>query len=91
MRLLGRAPAATPRLELLTRDGCHLCEEMAAVLDSTLPELGLTYRRVDVDTDPDLRRRFGETIPVLLRDGKPVAKVRLGAADLRRILARRRG
>ncbi|MGE5233009.1 MAG: glutaredoxin family protein [Acidobacteriota bacterium] len=91
MRRFGRAPAGTIGLELLTRGGCHLCEEMAAVLDATLPELGLGYRRVDVDADPDLRQRFGETIPVLLRDGLPVAKVRVSANDLRRILARRRG
>ncbi len=90
MSLFRKAPAAPPRLELLTRPGCHRCEEMAAVLDATLPALGLTYAPVDVDSDPDLRRRFGETIPVLLRDGKPVAKVRVDADRLRRILARRR-
>ena len=76
--------------ELVTRKRCHLCDEMKAVLDSELPALGLGYLLVDVDSDPSLRDRFGETVPVLLRDGKPVAKVRLDRRQLLRIVRRRR-
>ena len=78
------------RFELLTRPGCHLCEEMATVLEDVLPRHGLTWRPRDVDSDPELRRRFGEVIPVLLRDGRPVAKIRLDEAGLERIIRRRR-
>jgi hypothetical protein len=63
---------------------------MAALLDAVLPEYGLAFSRLDVDGDPELRRRFGETVPVLLRDGQPVAKVRLDEERLRRLIARRR-
>ncbi len=79
------------KLELLTRPGCHLCEEMAAVLDAVLPGEGLAYATVDVDSRPELRARFGDVVPVLLRDGRPVAKVKLDERRLRRIIARRRG
>jgi Glutaredoxin-like domain (DUF836) len=78
------------RYEMVTRAGCHLCDEMAAVLDAVLPAHGLTWAPVDVDTDPDLQVRFGEVVPVLLRDGRPVAKVRLDVLTLERILRRRR-
>ena len=74
-----------PRLEMVTRAGCHLCDEMAAELDAA----GLEYGSLDVDADPRLRARFGEVVPVLLRDGKPVAKVRVDAARLRRLVRRR--
>ncbi len=74
------------RWELVTRRGCHLCDEMAAVLRAA----GLAYTARDVDRDPELRRRFGEVVPVLLRDGRPVAKVRLTRERLRRIVRRRR-
>lgn len=84
-----RAPAS-PRFELLTRAGCHLCDSMAAVLDRGLPPLGLGYTTVDVDRDDALRERFGDVVPVLLRDGEPVAKVRLDQRQLLRIVARRR-
>jgi len=48
----------SPQLDLLTRVGCHLCEEMRQVLDRVLPSMELDYRTVDVDTDADLASRF---------------------------------
>lgn len=76
--------------DLVTRENCHLCDEMKAVLDAEMPALGLGYRTLNVDADPDLRARFGDTVPVLLRDGKPVAKVRIDREQLLRIVRRRR-
>ena len=77
-------------LLLVTRAGCHLCDDMAHLLDCALPELGLAYEAVDVDADEAYRARFGEVVPVLLRDGLPVAKIRLDKEQLTRILRRRR-
>jgi hypothetical protein len=62
---------------------------MAAVLDEVLPALGQSYSLRDVDAEPDLEARFGDTVPVLLRDGQPVAKVRLDRRTLERIVRRR--
>jgi len=76
--------------ELVTRKGCHLCDEMAELLDAVLPAHGLTYTPRDVDAEPELRARFSDIVPVLLRDGVPVAKVRLDRGGLERILRRRR-
>ncbi len=79
-----------PEWRLLTRAGCHLCDEMAAVLDRVLGVEGESWSAVDVDLDPELSSRWGATIPVLLRDGTPVAKVRLDERQLRRLIAGRR-
>ena len=79
----GKAP---PRFELVTRKGCHLCDEMEAELEAS----GIEYSSLDVDRHPELRARFSDVVPVLLRDGKPVAKVRVNAARLRRLVRRRR-
>jgi hypothetical protein len=79
-----------PVFELLTRDGCHLCHEMEAVLRRVLPPQGQRLRLRDVDSDPALLQRFGDVLPVLLRDGLPVAKVRLSEAQARRLARRRR-
>jgi len=76
--------------EMVTREGCHLCDEMAAVLDAILPSYGLTWSPRDVDADPELRARFTDVVPVLLRDGAPVAKVRLDRRSLIRIVEGRR-
>jgi glutaredoxin len=78
------------RYRLLTRAGCHLCDDMARLLDDVLPRRGLDYESVDVDGDPALRERFGQSVPVLLRDDSVVAKVRTDRAQLERIVARRR-
>jgi glutaredoxin len=78
------------RYELLTRNECHLCDEMKAVLDRVFGELGVEYESVDVDRDELLIERYGHTVPVLLRDGRVVAKVRLSDRQAQRIIRRRR-
>lgn len=85
-----RRRSAPTRLTLLTREGCHLCDEMARLLDEVLPGLGGEWVALDVDSDPRLAARWGEVVPVLLRDGKAVAKVRLERRQLERIVRRRR-
>lgn len=50
---------------LYSTDGCALCERALDGLLS-MPELsGLTLRVVDVATEDELLRRYGERIPVL--------------------------
>ena len=88
--MFGRGNAPAARYELVTRTGCHLCHEMAALLDAVLPAYGLTWQPVDVDGNPTLRLRYGEAVPVLLRDGKPVAKIRVDRVGLERIVRRQR-
>ena len=63
---------------------------MKAVLDAVLPSLGLGYTCVNVDRSPALLERFSDVVPVLLRDGRAVAKVRLDEETLRRLVARSR-
>lgn len=80
----------SPRFQLLSRPRCHLCEEMEELLHEVLPERGLRFTVHDVDSDPEWRTRFGEVVPVLLRNGKPVAKIRLDRRQLTRIVERNR-
>ena len=65
-------------------------DEMEEILSQVLPLHGLTYELVNVDGDRELRSRYGEVIPVLLRDGKVVAKIRVEPGRLERIVRRRR-
>jgi len=50
----------------------------------TLPPLDV----VDVDSDPELARRHGLHIPVLLLDGTVVCRHRLDSDELARLLRR---
>ena len=61
---------------LLTRPGCHLCEEF---LDELEQAFGGRYTLTErcVDDRPDWRERFGSLIPVLLgADGSVVCTTR---------------
>lgn len=59
---------------------------MERVLEEILPRYGETFAVEDVDSRTDWQERFGEVIPVLLREGRPVAKIRLRQRELERIV-----
>ncbi len=65
------------RLRLYSRPGCHLCDQMRREVDELLADRPREWEVVDVDGDPDLIRRYGETLPVLLVNGRMFARVRL--------------
>ena len=65
------------QLTLLSRPGCHLCEEMRREVDALLADRPHEWAVVDVDSDPDLARRYGDSIPVLFVEGHLFAKIRL--------------
>jgi len=75
------------RLTLYSRPGCHLCEEMKAVIDRLATDSQLALTEIDISTDPDLEARYGTEIPVLIADGKKVAKYRISETQLRRMIA----
>ena len=69
------------------RRDCQLCDEMLeelAALGRRLPLPPLEV--VDVDSDPQLKRRYGLEVPVLLLDGTVVCRHRLDLSELTRLL-----
>lgn len=84
---LGTPPPPKPmELTLYTRAGCHLCEEAKAQLGPLVREFGLALVEVDVDTDPELKARFGEEVPVIFLDGRKVGKFHVDVKQVRRRL-----
>jgi len=65
------------RLRLLSRPGCHLCEEMRRQVEEILADVERQWENVNVDSDPELARRYGEMIPILFVNGRLFAKIRL--------------
>jgi glutaredoxin len=78
-------------LTLYSRPGCHLCDEMKAVVDRVARSVPLTMEVVDISTDAQLEALYGLEIPVLLINGKKAAKYRIAEVELRRILDARAG
>jgi glutaredoxin len=58
------------RLTLITRPGCHLCEDAKAALDRVVAVTGDRWREKDVTGDVELEREYGDRLPVVLLDGK---------------------
>ena len=73
---------------LVTRIGCHLCETAEQRLRALARELGFGYREVDVDGSPELKRAFGDSVPVILLDGREFGQFRVDEPRLRLALAR---
>ncbi|MCB1800507.1 MAG: glutaredoxin family protein [Gammaproteobacteria bacterium] len=67
---------------LYYRDGCHLCEELAAVLFRGWPEHAAAVQWRDVDSDPAWRETYGLRVPVLLIGERLVCEFR---PDIRRL------
>jgi len=78
-------------LTLYSRPGCHLCDEMKAVVARVARTIPLSLREIDISTDAALDAEYGLEIPVLLVEGKKAAKYRIGEEELRKVLAGRAG
>ena len=76
-------------LVVLSRDGCHLCEQMIQELaDLESRQRIPTVTLVDVDSDPELARRYGLKVPVLLLDGSVICHYTLNSNELLRLAGR---
>ena len=67
---------------LVTRQGCHLCEEALAALRS----LGAEPELRDVDADELLHDQYDFRVPVVLVDGQVVGEGKIRLEGLRRAL-----
>lgn len=77
------------RLELYSRPGCHLCEDLRVLCDRLGAEFPLRLTEVNIEADPALAARYGEEVPLLFIDGRKAVKFRTTEAALRRRLQRR--
>jgi thiol-disulfide isomerase/thioredoxin len=81
------------KLTIYSRPGCHLCDEMKALVQRVARSApgAIRIEEIDISTDPDLEARYGVEIPVLFVDGKKAAKYRVTEEELTRILIARSG
>ena len=70
------------RLQLLTRQGCHLCDEALGLLRA----LGHEPELADVDGDDRLHDLFDWRVPVLLVDERVAAEGRITREQLEKVV-----
>ena len=60
------------RVTLLTKPGCHLCDDARPLLVEALTPMGLAFDEVDITTDAALYATYWTQIPVVLVDGEVI-------------------
>jgi predicted thioredoxin/glutaredoxin len=71
-----------PQWTVYSRADCSLCEHMLEQLAELLgPQVPVQV--VDIEGDPELERKYGTRIPVLLADGEFVCAYRLDPERVR--------
>lgn len=73
-------------ITVYTRHGCHLCEEVEAMLNQFAGRFVMNMSLVDIDTQPELVAKHGERVPVVVINGKERFFGKVQAALLQRVL-----
>lgn len=72
---------ARPRVVVYTRQGCGLCATAEQLVAREARRADVVL--VDVDTDPDLQRRYHVRVPVVEVDGHEVAEAVVSPGEVR--------
>ncbi len=77
-----------PRITLLGRPGCHLCDDAREIISRVAADLGVNWEERDITQSPDDMREYWDKIPVTLVDGTQHDFWRVSEDRLRAALAR---
>lgn len=69
-----------------SRHECHLCDVVKETLTRIQPEADFQWREVDIDSDPELRQKYNDEIPVVFIDGRKAFKYHMDAHQFLRSL-----
>lgn len=74
------------KLELVIRQGCHLCDEAQDALAGVIarfslehPSVSYTVETVDIDQNPKMLGLYSDEVPVLLLNDEQIAFFRIQA------------
>jgi hypothetical protein len=77
-----------PQWTVYSRADCSLCEQLLDELAELVgPAAAAAVQVVDIEGDPELERKYGTRIPVLLADGEFVCAYRLDAERVQAYLS----
>ena len=78
--------SATPRITLIGKPGCHLCDDARAVIQRVAADLDVGWEERSILQDRELAELYAEQIPVTLVDGRQHDYWRVDEARLRAAL-----
>lgn len=74
------------RVVIYSKPDCHLCEEAKAAMGAAGCEGEYVLEEVNIETDPELRRRYRYDIPVITIDGVEAFRHRVSSEEFREAL-----
>jgi len=66
-----------PKLTVLSREYCHLCEELLTALKQFQGRYSFEIEVIDVDRHPRLEEKWGDKVPVLLDGDREICRYHL--------------
>jgi glutaredoxin len=78
-----------PTITVLSKPGCHLCEQAMLALRRLQEQLLFELQERDITTDDGLHRSYFERIPVICLDGEEVCDYFVDESTLRERLESR--
>ncbi len=76
------------RIEVLSRPGCGLCEEMIGELEFYLARTPFDFAVRDISEDQQLIDKYGLDIPILMINEREISRHTFSRADLERELSK---
>ena len=62
------------QIDIYSRPGCHLCDDAKKVVERVRQRFPFSLRVIDIETDPELEKAYGEQIPVVFINGNKAFK-----------------
>ena len=75
-------PDALVQIDIYSRPGCHLCDEAREVVERVRLRFPFLLRVINIETDPELEKSYGEQIPVVFINGNKAFKYHVDEAEL---------
>ena len=79
-----------PRITLIGKPGCHLCDDARVVVERVAADTGAGWQELSILDDDGLCEQYAELIPVVLVDGEQHDFYRVDESRLRAALQGRR-
>ena len=71
------------RITVLSKPGCHLCEDACSTVGRIADELGVAWAERDISGDAQLMAQWAEYVPVIMVDGEVHGWFRVDEVRLR--------
>ena len=75
-------------VEVYSRPGCHLCDEAKEVIERVRRRVVFDIRVINIETDPELEKKYGEQIPVVFINGNKAFKYHVDEAEFEKKVKR---